>query len=130
MGLGMRLTKEQRNTLKQKYGGRCAYCGCNLPNRWAVDHILPIMRGCGRNNSNKYPERDVVDNLHPACMSCNIDKSSLSIEGFREKIDATLHNLREYNSTYRRAKRYFFVEELPHKTIFLFEKWAELHKND
>lgn len=27
----MALTKKQREKLRMKFGGRCAYCGCELP---------------------------------------------------------------------------------------------------
>lgn len=40
----MKLNKQQREQLKQKYGGRCAYCSDLLPDRWHADHIEPIKR--------------------------------------------------------------------------------------
>ena len=36
--------KEQRQILKMKYGGRCAYCGEELGDRWHADHIKPVLR--------------------------------------------------------------------------------------
>lgn len=36
-------TKEQREKLKQKFGGRCGYCGDVLTNMHA-DHIKPVIR--------------------------------------------------------------------------------------
>ena len=30
-----KLTKAQRAELREKFGGRCAYCGCVLPERLA-----------------------------------------------------------------------------------------------
>ena len=32
----MALTKKQREKLRMKFGGRCAYCGCELPEILAV----------------------------------------------------------------------------------------------
>ncbi len=29
----MALTKKQREKLRMKFGGRCAYCGCELPEK-------------------------------------------------------------------------------------------------
>ena len=38
------LTKKQREQIFNKFGGKCAYCGCELPIRWHADHIEPIYR--------------------------------------------------------------------------------------
>lgn len=39
----MRLKTKQRQALFEKYGGRCAYCGCDLPVKgWHADH--PVYR--------------------------------------------------------------------------------------
>ena len=35
----MKLTKQQRQQLKDKYGGKCAYCGCDLADRWCTNPI-------------------------------------------------------------------------------------------
>ncbi|HHR4690493.1 TPA: HNH endonuclease, partial [Salmonella enterica] len=36
----MSLTKKQRAELRMKFGGRCAYCGCVLPEKgWHADHV-------------------------------------------------------------------------------------------
>ena len=36
----MALTKKQRVELRMKFGGRCAYCGCELPEKgWHADHV-------------------------------------------------------------------------------------------
>ncbi len=36
----MALTKKQREKLRMKFGGRCAYCGCELPEKgWHADHV-------------------------------------------------------------------------------------------
>ncbi|WP_244260471.1 HNH endonuclease [Burkholderia gladioli] len=39
-----RLTKAQRERLRQKYAGRCAYCGTVLATRWHADHFDPVVR--------------------------------------------------------------------------------------
>jgi len=40
-----KLTKAQRAVLREKFGGRCAYCGCELPEKgWHADHLEPVMR--------------------------------------------------------------------------------------
>ncbi|MDX8205518.1 hypothetical protein WDA38_11070 [Acinetobacter pittii] len=38
----MKLTKQQRAELKQKFGGHCAYCGDLLGDKWHADHIEAV----------------------------------------------------------------------------------------
>jgi hypothetical protein len=41
----MKLTKAQRATLRMKFGGKCAYCGADLPERgWHADHVEAVHR--------------------------------------------------------------------------------------
>lgn len=41
----MKLTRNQRDILFMKFGCKCAYCGCDLPQRgWHVDHVEPVYR--------------------------------------------------------------------------------------
>ena len=48
----MNLTKIQRETLRMKFGGRCAYCGCELPERgWHADHVEPVLREWWKNTA-------------------------------------------------------------------------------
>ena len=35
--------RKQREALRQKFGGRCAYCGCELTDMHA-DHFEPVVR--------------------------------------------------------------------------------------
>jgi hypothetical protein len=75
--------------VRTMFGGRCAYCGRNLPEKWHVDHVEPVIRapveGSYRNGSYLLrPERERADNYMPACPPCNIDKSSMSVETWRK----------------------------------------------
>jgi hypothetical protein len=36
--------KEHRQKVFEKYGGRCAYCGCELQKGWHVDEVEPCRR--------------------------------------------------------------------------------------
>lgn len=38
------MNKGDRQKIFDKYGGRCAYCGCELNKRWNVDHVEPVVR--------------------------------------------------------------------------------------
>ncbi len=117
----MRLTKQQREVLKNKYGGRCAYCGTELKNGWHADHIEPIRRnieceGC------MFPNNDNFDNLNPSCPSCNRMKHSLNVEQFRDMIAYFIHSLNENINQYKFAKRYGLVKETNKEVKFYFEK--------
>lgn len=88
----MALTKSQRAALRAKFDGRCAYCGCELGEKWHADHIENVERelkhvpGVGIRCTGKMlrPERDTLENMNPACPPCNIDKHSLTLEGWRQ----------------------------------------------
>ena len=55
------LTKEQRNIVFQKTGGRCHICGIQLTDNWCADHILAHIKG-GKHDS---------ENYLPAYWACN-----------------------------------------------------------
>lgn len=38
------MNKRNRQLIFNKYGGRCAYCGCELQKGWHVDHASPVRR--------------------------------------------------------------------------------------
>jgi hypothetical protein len=38
------MKKTDRELIFNKYGGKCAYCGCELEKGWHTDHIEPIVR--------------------------------------------------------------------------------------
>ena len=122
----MKITKAQREQIRLKYGGRCAYCGCELPDRWHVDHIDPIVR----NDWLKvplppnYPERDSIENMNPACQPCNIDKHSMSIEEWRKIISRSNEVLMRDVSTFRRAIRFKLLDVVNVPVTFHFERCA------
>ena len=89
----------------QKYGSRCAYCGCYLEYRdMQVDHLHPVKKGGD----------DTLDNFMPACRSCNHYKESFTLEQFRERMFKTLDTF-EASPLARLASRY--------GTIRICEKW-------
>lgn len=118
----MKLTKAQRAELKQKFGGHCAYCGELLGDKWHADHIDPIRRNW-RENTSVHPERDVIENLNPACAPCNINKHSCSLEGFRKQIEhyRDVQLLRD-SGTARHLIRFGLIEIKPNPVIFYFER--------
>ncbi len=116
----MTLTKQQREALRLKYSGRCAYCGCELGQRWAADHSEPLVRDWV-NGGCQYPERDCFENLTPACMSCNTIKGSSSVESFRRTIANFIRSLNRDSTQYKFAKRYGLIQEKEVDVRFYFE---------
>ncbi len=120
-----------RRTIWNKSGGKCWYCGCDLSEKgWHADHFEPIRRdfkyisGVGFRTTGEcdHPERDNEDNKVPACASCNIQKSSNSLEGFRRSIQDFVNSLNSYHNQYKFAKKYGLVQETNEKVQFWFEK--------
>jgi len=120
----MRLTKAERELVRNKFGGRCAYCGEPLGERWHVDHLLPVQRGVGKAITGQpmaWMERDTLSNMMPACAPCNIDKHSFDLEYWRRKLQDAANVLTRNNPTYRHAKRFGLVKETGAAITFHFE---------
>ena len=124
-------TKSQRAALLQRFGGRCAYCGQELGSRWHADHFEPVQRQSAWDSKKKRlvatgecgaAGHDNLENLMPACPACNIDKSVLSLEEWREKLQRSTDVLARNSSTYRHAVRFGLVQETNAKVKFYFEE--------
>lgn len=70
-----------RELIKNKFGGMCAYTGKPLGDDWQIDHIQPKCNG-GQND---------IENLIPAIKIINHYKRSFGLEGFREYM-SSFHN--------------------------------------
>jgi 5-methylcytosine-specific restriction endonuclease McrA len=71
-----RFTSAESVTLVASYDGKCAYCGSS--GRVEVDHRIPLSRG-GTNS---------IDNVLPACGTCNRMKAQLTEGEFRARLAA------------------------------------------
>lgn len=128
------MTKPQRAAILAKTNGHCAYCGVELTGKWHADHLEPVRRSRRHvaseiatrkkiyENYLINPENDTLDNLWPACPSCNINKHQLSVEGFRNHIATMLDSLNKYNTNYRFARKFGLVEETKAPVEFFYEK--------
>nr|UGK56997.1 hypothetical protein [Escherichia coli] len=84
-----------------KFGGRCAYCGCELPEKgWHADHVQAVLRKSEQ--CMKAAEKRIFrlkstgdvfqtggrlsENLVPACAPCNLLKTTYSLEMFRTQV--------------------------------------------
>ena len=94
-----KISKQQREAVFNKYGGRCAYCGCELTLRtMQVDHIKAVYTSY-LENDNVETQDDSLENLNPSCRQCNFYKGTLNIEQFRNKIKTILY--RTFQSTFQ-----------------------------
>lgn len=65
---GRGVTTAELRELIDQYDGRCAYCGENVAD--TIDHVIPLSRG-GLHQ---------IDNLLPACRSCNSHKHTKTLK--------------------------------------------------
>ena len=87
-----KLTKAERQAVYDKMEGHCAYCGCEISlQTMRVDHIVPLRKG----------GPDTMDNMWPACRSCNHYKRGMELERWRAQLEAIPATLARDCYTYR-----------------------------
>ena len=127
------MKKSDRIKIFEKYGGKCAYCGCDLTKSWHADHIQPIVRDSKwdrkkgkfvNSGTCRYPENEILENYNPACSSCNIQKNSFTLEQFRSNIQGFLNSLNLYSTQYKFVKKYGLVTETKMQVKFFFETFS------
>ena len=80
-----------------------------------VDHVIPI-------NGWSEQGEDTLDNMLPACRSCNHYKSRSTLEGFRKMVENMPTVLMRDSVTYKNAVRFGLVTPTPHPVKFYFEQ--------
>lgn len=116
MGNRKRLSKQERQTILQKTNWHCAYCGVELGfNGFQVDHVVPLRLG----------GKDEMENMLPACRSCNHYKRGNSLEGWRRMLEQMPEVLRRDSYIYRQAVKFGLVMPTPKKVKFYFEQLKE-----
>ena len=128
-----------------KFGGRCAYCGCVLPEKgWHADHVEPVRRyttfkrdGDDSNWSRRVdkviierPENDTPENLFPSCAPCNRYKHVMPLEAFRQQVGRQVEMLRAYSANFRTAERYGLVAAVEGPVVFWFERYNKIDPRD
>lgn len=132
----MALTKKQRAELRMKFGGKCAYCGCELGEKWHADHVEAALRKWEFSERRQdgtrravatgefwRPENDAIENLFPACAPCNLFKATFTVEYFREQVAAQAERARAYSVNFRTAERFGLVEVVTKPVVFWFEQY-------
>lgn len=82
----MYISKKDREIIRMKFGGKCAYSGTDLEPDWQVDHVEPIVRNWWTNTV-MFEKEHNIDNMFPAQKLINHYKHSFSIEGFRKLLN-------------------------------------------
>jgi len=107
-----------------KCGGHCAYCGCEITiQQMQADHVIPMEFYDAYKTAGT--DLDTLDNMLPACRSCNNYKSTLTLEKFRTAIERWPEVLARGSVTYRNAVRFGLVTPNPHPAVFYFERSGE-----
>jgi len=109
------IPKTLRELVKNKFEGRCGYCG-DKAIKLHVDHIKPFAGG-GTN---------AIENLMPACAPCNNFKTSFTLEQFRYELSEQVSRARRYSVNFRIAERFGLVKVSDIEIVFYFER----HKNE
>lgn len=122
----MALTKKQRAELRMKFGGRCAYCGCELPEKgWHADHVEAVRRNISNGYAMDRPENDTISNMVPACIPCNLFKMCSTVEDFRSRIATQVDVTRRASRSYRTAESFGLIQPTNAPVVFWFEKYQE-----
>jgi hypothetical protein len=133
----MTLNKKSRAIVREMFGGRCAYCGAPLGERWHADHVEAVIRISkwqpptaerdGRfvfTGKMHQPANDRIENFFPACGPCNIDKGCMALEDWRGWLNERIvDGLRRNSSTFRHAERFGRVTINPEPLVFHFERY-------
>jgi len=130
------MKKTDRELIKNKFGGLCAYSGTVLEDDWQIEHIKPVRRNWWINTAIN-EENDNLENMVPVQKLINHYKHSLDLELFRTLYLGKLHEkLKKLpkNPKTEKSKRhieymrkiadYFGItEDEPFDGVFFFEKY-------
>jgi 5-methylcytosine-specific restriction endonuclease McrA len=86
----MYIKKKDRELVRLKYDGLCAYSGTPLEDDWQVDHYEPLIRDPWTGEP-MHPERHSIENMVPAQKIINHYKGSIDAETFRRWLLGGLH---------------------------------------
>ena len=119
------MTKNERQIVFDKYGGKCAYCGCELQKGWHVDHIEPAFHNWSDEDVKRHLKQErglnIIENYNPACPRCNRWKGTWSIEQFRNEISLQLERLERDSAQFRMARDYGLIKTSEIEVRFYYE---------
>lgn len=115
------ISKKTRLEVFNKFGGRCAYCGCFMEYKdMQVDHIKPIHRGFYEPRTE---EDNSIENLNPSCRACNFYKSTYNLEAFRHNIEHRLIGKLHRDFNYKMLLKYGMIHEDFKPVRFYYESY-------
>lgn len=98
----------------KKCDGHCAYCGCPLEHEhMQVDHVIPLRKGGA----------DELENMLPACKSCNWYKSTMTVDQFRAYLEQIPARLMRDSIPYQVGMRFGLIKRGEARIEFYFEKF-------
>ena len=86
----MYISEKDREIIKMKFGGLCAYTGTQLKGDWQVDHIEPVVRNWFSKGA-VFKDRHNIENMFPSQKIINHYKGSMDLETFRTWYLGGLH---------------------------------------
>lgn len=108
-----RLSAKERKEVYDKCNGHCAYCGTEIKFReMQADHIQPLHMG----------GEDILENMLPACRSCNHYKTTFTLDKFREHIAGIPKRLKRDNVAFQVGERFGIVSASDKPVVFYFEQ--------
>lgn len=137
------MNKRIRELVYSKYDGHCAYCGKKIAMKdMQVDHLYSkYLYSCYKDKIEDlrlHPERyteyerehakgfpdniDDLDNLMPACRSCNFRKGEMQLDMFREELRKQAATEMQKRFQARQSVDYGLIEWHDHEITFYFEK--------
>ena len=121
-----KIKSETKLKVFEKYDCKCAYCGVEITiDKMHIDHINPKYRGWNQSELDRYglvKGRDTLDNYNPSCASCNISKSTFTIEKWREQIKLKVERIRKESTNFRLLERFNIIEVKDIDVKFYFEE--------
>jgi len=104
----MRLSKNKREALSQKFSGCCAYCGDQLPARgWHAEII---------------GEEYVSGGIVAVCPDCWVSKGNASPEAFKALLTEQVERAQRHSINFRNAMRFGLVCQVKTNVEFWFER--------
>jgi hypothetical protein len=117
--------KINRQSVYDKFGGRCAYCGTAIEfKKMQVDHYWPQFL------AHQQPDLDNnrFENLMPSCHRCNNHKHGMRPETWRSELERHSDML-QANTQFQRALRFGQVAVTKTPVLFHFEKIKDAPQN-
>lgn len=101
-------SQSSRQRIYQMLNGKCFYCGCDLDRaNFHLDHFIAKSTNGGGFEK---------ENMVPSCPECNLCKSNLTLEEFREKLSS------EILDTFQGKMISKYYKVRPKRIKFYFEK--------